>query len=64
MSTTSETGKFATGLMDSKIGAWDGAQWVGNDDTRLDAKSASVIRSATSRPPDTVLSAVRRVVSV
>ena len=39
MSTTSETGKFATGLMNAKIGAWDGAQWVGNDDVRLDAKS-------------------------
>ena len=39
VSTTSETGKFATGLMNGKIGAWDGAQWVGNDDVRLDAKS-------------------------
>ena len=39
MSTTSTTGKFATGLMNGKIGAWDGAQWVGNDDVRLDAKS-------------------------
>ncbi|WP_165355057.1 family 78 glycoside hydrolase catalytic domain [Nocardioides oleivorans] len=39
VSTTSETGMFATGLMNSKIGAWDGAQWVGNDDVRLDAKS-------------------------
>ena len=39
MSTTSETGKFATGLMNGKIGAWDGAEWVGNDDVRLDAKS-------------------------
>ena len=37
--TTSKTGKFATGLMNGKIGAWDGAQWVGNDDVRLDAKS-------------------------
>ena len=39
VSTTSKSGKFATGLMNAKIGAWDGAQWVGNDDVRLDAKA-------------------------
>jgi alpha-L-rhamnosidase len=42
VSTTSKVGKFATGLMDSGIGAWDGAQWVGNDDVRLDAQAAHV----------------------
>jgi alpha-L-rhamnosidase len=37
-----DVSRFSTGLMNSKIGAWDGAQWIGNDDTRLDAKSASI----------------------
>jgi alpha-L-rhamnosidase len=42
VSTTSKPAKFATGLMDSGIGAWDGAKWVGNDDVRLDAQAAHV----------------------
>lgn len=42
VSTTSKPARFATGLMDSNIGAWDGARWVGNDDVRLDAQAAHV----------------------
>lgn len=40
--TTSEVGSFSTGLMDGKIGAWDGAKWIGSDKTRLDATSAAI----------------------
>ncbi|UMG93981.1 family 78 glycoside hydrolase catalytic domain [Nocardioides sp. TF02-7] len=36
----SDVATFSTGLMSGKIGAWDGAQWIGSDDTRLDADSA------------------------
>ncbi len=38
--TVSETGRFSTGLMNSKIGAWDGAQWIGSEKTKLDAAAA------------------------
>lgn len=36
----SETSAFSTGLMSKRIGAWDGAQWIGSDDVRLDATAA------------------------
>lgn len=38
--TVSDVAKFSTGLMSNKIGAWDGAQWIGSNVTRLDATSA------------------------
>lgn len=41
-STTSAPARFATGLMNAKIGAWDGAQWIGSSKTRLDAKTADI----------------------
>ncbi|MEN0070163.1 MAG: family 78 glycoside hydrolase catalytic domain, partial [Propionicimonas sp.] len=40
--TTSDVDTFSTGLMSSTIGAWDGAQWIGSDATKLDAKSAAI----------------------
>lgn len=40
--TVSDVARFSTGLMDSKIGAWDGAQWIGSTKTKLDTKSASI----------------------
>jgi alpha-L-rhamnosidase len=39
VATVSDVSTFSTGLMSGRIGAWDGAQWIGNDDTRLDATS-------------------------
>jgi alpha-L-rhamnosidase len=36
----SRVGTFSTGLMSTTIDAWDGAQWIGSDATRLDATSA------------------------
>jgi alpha-L-rhamnosidase len=36
----SDVASFSTGLMDPTIDAWDGAQWIGNDDVRLEAKAA------------------------
>ncbi|MEE6294406.1 family 78 glycoside hydrolase catalytic domain [Georgenia wangjunii] len=36
----SEVSTFSTGLMSGDIAAWDGAQWVGSEETRLDAQSA------------------------
>lgn len=38
--TVADVATFSTGLMSGKIGAWDGAQWIGSDDTRLDTRSA------------------------
>ncbi|WP_435741809.1 family 78 glycoside hydrolase catalytic domain [Nocardioides sp. SYSU DS0663] len=40
--TVSEVSTFSTGLMDTEIAAWDGAQWIGNDATKLDATAAHV----------------------
>ncbi|MBM7519369.1 family 78 glycoside hydrolase catalytic domain [Nocardioides nitrophenolicus] len=40
--TVSDVARFSTGLMDTKIGAWDGAQWIGSTKTKLDAKSLSI----------------------
>jgi alpha-L-rhamnosidase len=40
--TVSDVSAFSTGLMNSKIDAWDGAQWVGSTKTKLDTKSASI----------------------
>ncbi|MEE6286871.1 family 78 glycoside hydrolase catalytic domain [Georgenia sp. MJ173] len=36
----SDVSSFSTGLMDGKIGAWDGAQWIGSEKTKLDAETA------------------------
>lgn len=38
--TVSDVATFSTGLMSGRIDAWDGAQWIGSDATRLDATSA------------------------
>lgn len=37
--TVSDVSSFSTGLMSGKIGAWDGAQWIGSTKTKLDAES-------------------------
>ena len=39
---TSDVATFSTGLMNAKIGAWDGAKWIGSEKTKLDAKSAAL----------------------
>lgn len=36
----SDPASFSTGLMSTEIDAWDGAQWIGSEDTKLDATSA------------------------
>src|SRR5699024_4090086 len=38
--THSEVSSFSTGLMNSTIDAWDGAEWIGSEATKLDAESA------------------------
>ncbi len=40
--TTSAPSHFSTGLMDTTIDAWDGAQWIGSERVRLDADSAQL----------------------
>ncbi|WP_157570942.1 family 78 glycoside hydrolase catalytic domain, partial [Nocardioides insulae] len=40
--TVSEPGTFSTGLMDAKIGAWDGAKWIGSEATKLDSSTAAM----------------------
>ena len=40
VATVSDVSSFSTGLMDPTIDAWDGAQWIGSDDVRLEAKAA------------------------
>jgi len=40
----SEPGHFETGLMDSRMEAWDGAQWIGPSDYYLDADTLAVYR--------------------
>ncbi|TCI99143.1 family 78 glycoside hydrolase catalytic domain [Aeromicrobium sp. IC_218] len=40
--TVSKTSTFSTGLMSGKIGAWDGAQWIGSTKTKLDARTAAI----------------------
>jgi len=42
VATTSAVSRFSTGLMNKRMGAWDGAQWIGSTKTQLDAKSASI----------------------
>lgn len=42
VATTSAASRFSTGLMNTRMGAWDGAQWIGSTKTQLDAKSASI----------------------
>lgn len=42
VSTVSDVAHFSTGLMNKRMSAWDGAQWIGSTKTKLDAKSASI----------------------
>lgn len=38
----SDVSRFSTGLMSGKLGAWDGAQWIGSSKTKLDARTAAI----------------------
>ena len=38
----SDVSRFSTGLMSGKVGAWDGAQWIGSTKTKLDARTAAI----------------------
>lgn len=40
VTSASEVSTFSTGLMDPSMEAWDGAQWIGSEEPRLDAQSA------------------------
>lgn len=40
--TVSDASTFSTGLMNKRMSAWDGAQWIGSTKTQLDTKSASI----------------------
>lgn len=40
--TVSDVSTFSTGLMNKRMSAWDGAQWIGSTKTKLDSKSASI----------------------
>ena len=44
----SESSTFSTGLMNTEITAWDGAQWIGSNELSLDASSAIIFRIQTS----------------
>lgn len=39
---TSEAAYFSTGLMDTSLDAWDGAQWIGADELSVDAASQTL----------------------
>lgn len=40
VATVSDVSSFSTGLMNKRIGAWDGAQWIGSTKTKLDSAAA------------------------
>lgn len=42
-----ESSRFETGLMNSKISAWNGAEWIGSKDLNLDAASHSYFNIST-----------------